>query len=180
MQTRIIPCHGFVPSTIVIYDNINAYVMCFERGGTRWESRGMQKRFVEVKSCLCEDESVNENNSPLFLFFFSDKGRIFPWKMCLSNVPNPHDKEFNPNLLGYSRRPCRPRKRPFHFVAPFLSRTLRSVHCDQLALSCRVKVYKSDWTDGFNRKSLPAIMFLYFACLLPAVAFGGIATQVCS
>ncbi|CAN0165826.1 unnamed protein product, partial [Hapterophycus canaliculatus] len=44
--------------------------------------------------------------------------------------------------------------------------------------SRRVKVYKSDWTDGFNRKSLPAIMFLYFACLLPAVAFGGIATQV--
>ena len=39
-------------------------------------------------------------------------------------------------------------------------------------------MYKSDWTDGVNRKSLPAIMFLYFACLLPAVAFGGIATQV--
>eukprot|EP00903_Cladosiphon_okamuranus_P012375 g11598.t1 len=42
----------------------------------------------------------------------------------------------------------------------------------------RAKLYKSDWTDGVNRKSLPAIMFLYFACLLPAVAFGGIATQV--
>eukprot|EP00752_Nemacystus_decipiens_P012195 g10811.t1 len=42
----------------------------------------------------------------------------------------------------------------------------------------RAKLYKSDWTDGLNRKSLPAIMFLYFACLLPAVAFGGIATQV--
>lgn len=44
---------------------------------------------------------------------------------------------------------------------------------------CRAKFYKSDWSDGVNRKSLPAIMFLYFACLLPAVAFGGIATQVC-
>ncbi|CAM9941268.1 unnamed protein product, partial [Laminaria digitata] len=42
----------------------------------------------------------------------------------------------------------------------------------------RAKVYKSDWTDGMNRKTLPAIMFLYFASLLPAVAFGGIATQV--
>lgn len=39
-------------------------------------------------------------------------------------------------------------------------------------------MYKSDWSDGLNRKSLPAILFLYFACLLPAVAFGGIATQV--
>ncbi|CAM9912680.1 unnamed protein product, partial [Ectocarpus sp. 6 AP-2014] len=45
-------------------------------------------------------------------------------------------------------------------------------------LKRRAKFYKSDWSDGVNRKSLPAIMFLYFACLLPAVAFGGIATQV--
>jgi HCO3- transporter family len=38
--------------------------------------------------------------------------------------------------------------------------------------------YKDDWTCGLTAKSVPAIMFLYFACLLPAVAFGGIAVQV--
>lgn len=53
-----------------------------------------------------------------------------------------------------------------------------SVGAHLFATCFRTKFYKSDWSDGFNRKSLPAIMFLYFACLLPAVAFGGIATQV--
>ncbi|CAN0493116.1 unnamed protein product, partial [Discosporangium mesarthrocarpum] len=42
----------------------------------------------------------------------------------------------------------------------------------------RSKSYTSDWKDGMNRKSLPAVLFLYFACLLPSVAFGGIAAQV--
>jgi HCO3- transporter family len=42
----------------------------------------------------------------------------------------------------------------------------------------RLPLYKSDWRDGLNWKSPPAILFLYFACLLPAVAFGGIAFQV--
>jgi len=38
----------------------------------------------------------------------------------------------------------------------------------------RLPLYKSDITDGFQGKTLPAILFLYFACLAPAVAFGGI------
>jgi hypothetical protein len=35
-------------------------------------------------------------------------------------------------------------------------------------------MYRSDWTDGMKPKTLPTILFLYFACLAPAVAFGGI------
>jgi len=34
--------------------------------------------------------------------------------------------------------------------------------------------YASDWKDGLNSKSLASILFLYFACLAPAVAFGGL------
>jgi hypothetical protein len=34
--------------------------------------------------------------------------------------------------------------------------------------------YKSDWTDGLRKKSIAAIVFLYFACLSPVVAFGGL------
>lgn len=34
--------------------------------------------------------------------------------------------------------------------------------------------YKSDWTDGLNQKSLSAILFLFFTCLAPVVAFGGL------
>ncbi|GAX14449.1 hypothetical protein FisN_11Hh092 [Fistulifera solaris] len=41
-------------------------------------------------------------------------------------------------------------------------------------------VYLSDWTDAFsNMKTVvPAILFLYFACLSPAVSFGTIATEI--
>ena len=44
----------------------------------------------------------------------------------------------------------------------------------------RRKVYVSDWTDAFNNKRqiVPAILFLYFACLAPAVSFGTIASQI--
>ena len=38
----------------------------------------------------------------------------------------------------------------------------------------RLPLYKSDWTDGFNPKSISAILFLFFTCLAPTVAFGGV------
>ena len=34
--------------------------------------------------------------------------------------------------------------------------------------------YISDFTDGLNSKSLASIFFLFFACLAPAIAFGGL------
>ena len=34
--------------------------------------------------------------------------------------------------------------------------------------------YASDFSDGLNIKSLASIFFLYFACLAPAIAFGGL------
>lgn len=40
----------------------------------------------------------------------------------------------------------------------------------------------SDWTDAFTNKNkrqcIPAILFLYFACLAPVVSFGTIASQI--
>ena len=41
-------------------------------------------------------------------------------------------------------------------------------------------MYKSDWTDAFAdlKKVIPAVLFLYFACLSPAVSFGTIASQI--
>ena len=44
----------------------------------------------------------------------------------------------------------------------------------------RSKVYASDWTDAFKdmNKVVPAVLFLYFACLSPAVSFGTIASQI--
>jgi HCO3- transporter family len=34
--------------------------------------------------------------------------------------------------------------------------------------------YKTDFTDGLTLKSMSSIVFLFFACLAPAVAFGGL------
>ena len=44
----------------------------------------------------------------------------------------------------------------------------------------RRKCYISDWTDAFKKKRLvvPAVLFLYFACLAPAVSFGTIASEI--
>lgn len=44
----------------------------------------------------------------------------------------------------------------------------------------RLPLYKSDIVDGINAQSLATILFLFFACLAPAIGFGGvlgIATQ---
>ena len=38
----------------------------------------------------------------------------------------------------------------------------------------RLPHYISDWTDGLNTKSLASTVFLFFACLAPSVAFGGL------
>ena len=38
--------------------------------------------------------------------------------------------------------------------------------------------YKSDWIDGIRKRTIGASLFLYFACLAPVVAFGGIANLI--
>lgn len=44
----------------------------------------------------------------------------------------------------------------------------------------RRRHYISDWTDAFKKKRqvIPGILFLYFACLSPAVSFGTIASEI--
>jgi hypothetical protein len=59
---------------------------------------------------------------------------------------------------------------------------LSRIVSDEMWHDCRVRslVYKSDWTDAFKKKRqvIPAILFLYFACLSPAVSFGTIASEI--
>jgi len=59
------------------------------------------------------------------------------------------------------------------------TRRLRYIRDD---LSRRLPHYVSDWTDGFRNKRqvVPAILFLYFSCLAPAVSFGTIASEITS
>jgi hypothetical protein len=42
----------------------------------------------------------------------------------------------------------------------------------------KLPYYISDFTDGFNIKSLSTSFFMFFACLAPAVAFGGLLGSV--
>ncbi|MEP7366597.1 MAG: sodium bicarbonate transporter family protein [Acidobacteriota bacterium] len=37
-----------------------------------------------------------------------------------------------------------------------------------------VRSYPSDFRDGFQAKAIASVVFMYFACLAPAVAFGGL------
>jgi hypothetical protein len=41
-------------------------------------------------------------------------------------------------------------------------------------LKRRLPYYASDWRDGLKKKTFAAAMFMYFACLAPTVAFGGL------
>lgn len=41
-------------------------------------------------------------------------------------------------------------------------------------LARRLATYRSDWTDGLHPKAAAAVGFLFFACLAPAIAFGGL------
>lgn len=41
----------------------------------------------------------------------------------------------------------------------------------------RFSMYKSDITDAFNVRCLVATIFVYFACLAPAISFGGLLNQ---
>jgi len=47
----------------------------------------------------------------------------------------------------------------------------------------RAKIYKSDWTDAFTgdntMKTTSSILFLFFACLSPAIAFGLLFQDMC-
>ena len=38
----------------------------------------------------------------------------------------------------------------------------------------KLPFYRSDFTDGFNLKTMSSIFFLFYACIAPAVAFGGL------
>ncbi len=38
----------------------------------------------------------------------------------------------------------------------------------------KLPFYRSDFVDGFNMKGLATILFLFFACLAPSIAFGGL------
>jgi hypothetical protein len=64
-------------------------------------------------------------------------------------------------------------------VTRFLT-TLLATHEFRKDILRRRKYYVSDWTDGFKKKRqvVPAVLFLYFACLAPAVSFGTIASEI--
>lgn len=55
------------------------------------------------------------------------------------------------------------------------SRWGEGIHSD---IRRRAPHYLSDWLDGLNPKSIPAVLFLYCACLAPVVAFGGITSAL--
>lgn len=64
--------------------------------------------------------------------------------------------------------PLGPPGHPGRFAPKYWTKGLRE------DLKRRLPLYISDWKDGIRFKSIPVILFLYFACLAPVVAFGGL------
>ncbi|MCO4771038.1 MAG: HCO3- transporter [Deltaproteobacteria bacterium] len=61
-----------------------------------------------------------------------------------------------------------------HHIPPELQRTGRFGGGIANDIRRRLPFYGSDFKDGFNAKAVASIFFLFFACLAPAVAFGGL------
>ena len=60
------------------------------------------------------------------------------------------------------------------------SNSTSHIHMNRNDMLRRRKYYVSDWTDAFKKKRqvIPAVLFLYFACLAPAVSFGTISSEI--
>ncbi|MBL4686560.1 MAG: hypothetical protein JKY37_18335 [Nannocystaceae bacterium] len=59
-------------------------------------------------------------------------------------------------------------------VPPELQRTGKLFGGIRRDIARRLPLYGSDFRDGLNTKSFATILFLFFACLAPAIAFGGL------
>jgi len=49
-----------------------------------------------------------------------------------------------------------------------------------LARRMTVQSYVKDWADGLHPKSISTVLFMYFACIAPVIAFGGLTGTVTS
>ena len=61
-----------------------------------------------------------------------------------------------------------------HPIPPELRRTGRLFGGVLADIRRRLPLYGSDFRDGLSSKTLSSVFFLFFACLAPAVAFGGL------
>lgn len=61
-----------------------------------------------------------------------------------------------------------------HHIPPELRPTGKFAGALRADIGRSFQTYVQDFTDGFNSKSLASIFFLFFACLAPAIAFGGL------
>lgn len=61
-----------------------------------------------------------------------------------------------------------------HHISDELKPTGRLFGGIMADLKRRLPHYGSDFKDGFNAKSIGSTLFLFFACLAPAIAFGGL------
>jgi len=139
---------------------------------------------TKLKKIFFNQQTANTNIAPLFmenlngqdpkdLYIFSpqyleqiDKYRGYKRKIMLRKL---YGNVTEPFSLAASTK-----RRPKNLYTLLVSEEMED------DVRRRSKVYVSDWTDGFRnlRKVVPAILFLYFACLSPAVSFGTIAAQI--
>ena len=91
---------------------------------------------------------------------------------ALSAKSPEHLLEVYEAYLNYVETPPEPER-----LAPEMRRTGRPGGALLLDIRRMSRRWLGDWKDGLHPKSIATTLFLYFACLAPAVAFGGLLTQ---
>lgn len=77
-------------------------------------------------------------------------------------------------LKSFDRRTRERATKPKRDISPELEPTGRLFGGMVQDLKRRLPKYKSDFVDGLNAKCLGTVFFLFFACIAPAITFGGI------
>lgn len=96
--------------------------------------------------------------------YFNPKNHVFSSKTQISlsssfqAVKPPPEEESTPSTSTSTSEPL------FESIGKGIARDYKA----------RLPLYASDITDGLNTQSLAATLFLFFACLAPAVGFGGL------
>ena len=135
-------------------------------------------KFVILVINPAEKETESELETPSnFAFMFAD----IELRQQLMSASN--SGEFVEHLLHYAQYgiaadieevPAMPSLFEFSELPNYKLPFGKGIACD---LKRRIKFYFSDYRDGFvgkgtKERTLAATMFLYFACLLPSIAFG--------
>ena len=93
---------------------------------------------------------------------------------CIENIPLENEETVQTSTYVQSAEARSENSQRYIFQKSFRKWSLRFGEGIINDIIRRRKFYYSDWSDGLHKKLASVIFFLYFACLLPSIAFGAL------